>query len=62
MSFTLEGVGKQIAVIKNKENPKAKDRKVFLSSEEEAKNNYNRLETKENEFFQVVKDPDAERI
>ena len=37
MSFNLEGLGKQIAVIKNKENSKAKDRKVFLSSEDEAK-------------------------
>jgi Cdc6-like AAA superfamily ATPase len=62
MSFNLESVGKQIAVIKNKENSKAKDRKVFLSSEDEAKNNYDRLETKGNEYFQVVKDPDSERI
>ena len=51
MSFNLEGVGKQIAVIKHKENSKAKDKKVYLSSDDEAKNNYDRLETKGNEYF-----------
>jgi hypothetical protein len=48
MSFNFESVGKQIAVIKHKENPKAKEKKVFLSTDEEAKNNYDGLETKSN--------------
>ena len=33
-----------------------------MSSEEEAKNSYSSLETKANEFFQLVKDPEQERI
>ena len=62
MSSNFESVGKQIAVIKNKNDSKAKDKKVFLSSDGDAKNNYDNLETKSNEYFQLVKDPEAERI
>ena len=36
MSFNYEGVGKNIAVVKNKNN-EIKDKKVYMSSEEEAK-------------------------
>ena len=61
MSFNYEGVGKNIAVVKNKNN-EIKDKKVYMSSEEEAKNSYSTLETKANEFFQLVKDPEQERI
>jgi hypothetical protein len=62
MSFDYKGVGKTIAVIKNKNNDKVKDKNVYMSSEEEAKKGYSTLETKANEFFQLVKDPDQERI
>jgi len=62
MSFNFESVGKQIAVIKNKNDTKAKEKKVFLSSDSDAKNNYDNVETKSNEYFQLVKDPEAERI
>ena len=62
MSFNFESVGKQIAVIKNKNDTKAKEKKVFLSSDSDAKNNYDNVETKTNEYFQLVKDPEAERI
>ena len=62
MSFNFESVGKQIAVIKNKNDTKAKEKKVFLSSDSYAKNNYDNVETKSNEYFQLVKDPEAERI
>ena len=61
MSFNYEGAGKNIAVVKNKNN-EIKDKKVYMSSEEEAKNSYSSLETKANEFFQLVKDPEQERI
>ena len=61
MSFNYEGVGKNIAVVKNKNN-EIKDKKVYMSCEEEAKNSYSSLETKANEFFQLVKDPEQERI
>ena len=37
MSFNYEGVGKNIAVVKNKNNDKLKDKNVYMSSEEEAK-------------------------
>ena len=62
MSFNYEGVGKNIAVVKNKNNDKVKDKNVYMSSEEEAKNSYSTLETKANEYFQLVKDPEQERI
>ena len=62
MSFNYEGVGKQIAVIKNIKDSKAKDKKVYLSSDADAKNNYDNVETKSNELFQLVKDPESERI
>ena len=47
MSFNYEGVGKHIAVFKNKNN-EIKDKKVYMRSEEEAKNSYSTLETKAN--------------
>ena len=62
MSFNYEGVGKNIAVVKNKNNDKVKDKNVYMSGEEEAKNSYSTLETKANEYFQLVKDPEQERI
>ena len=62
MSFNYEGVGKTIAVVKNENNDNIKDKNVYMSSEEEAKNSYSTLETKANEFFQLVKDPEQERI
>ena len=62
MSFNYEGVGKNIAVVKNKNNDKVKDKNVYMSCEEKAKNSYSTLETKANEFFQLVKDPEQERI
>ena len=62
MSFNYEGVGKNIAVVKNKNNDKIKDKNVYMSGEEEAKNSYSTLETKANEFFQLVKDPEQEPI
>ena len=37
MSFNYEGVRKNIAVVKNKNNV-IKDKKVYMSCEEEAKN------------------------
>ena len=61
MSFNYEEAGKNIAVVKNKNN-EIKDKNVYMSSEEEAKNSYSTLETKANEFFQLVKDPEQERI
>ena len=73
MSFNYEGVGKNIAVVKNKNNEnsrsefrggnapdKVNDKNVYMSGEEEAKNSYSTLETKANEFFQLVKDPEQE--
>ena len=54
MSFNYERVGKQIAVIENKNDSKAKDKKVYLSSDADAKNNYDNVETKSNELFQLV--------
>jgi hypothetical protein len=62
MSFNYEGVGKNIAVVKNKNNDKVKVKNVYMSSKEEAKNSYPTLETKANECFQLVKDPEQERI
>lgn len=62
MSFNYEGVGKNIAVVKSKTQQKAKDKKVYMSDDEEAKNNYPSLETKANEYFQLVKDAEQERI
>ena len=47
MSFNYEGVGKNIAVVKNKNN-EIKDKKVYMSCEEEGKNSYSSLETKAN--------------
>jgi hypothetical protein len=41
MSFNYEGVGKTIAVVKNKNNDKVKDKNVYMSSEEEAKKLFN---------------------
>jgi len=35
---------------------------VYLSSDADAKNNYDNVETKSNELFQLVKDPESERI
>ena len=61
MSFNYEGVGKTIAVVKNKNNDKVKDKNVYMSSEEEAKNSYSTLETKADEFFQLFKDPEQEQ-
>jgi hypothetical protein len=75
MSFNYEEVGKTIAEVKYKNNEnsrsdfsggnapdKVKDKNVYMSGEEEAKNTYSTLETKANEYFQLVKDPDQERI
>jgi hypothetical protein len=39
MSFNYEGVGKNIAVVKNKNN-EIKDKNVYMSGEEKAKNSY----------------------
>ena len=62
MSFNYEGVGKTIAVVKNKNN-EIKDKKIYMSSEEEAKTIVIQpVETKANEYFQLVKDPEQERI
>ena len=63
--FNFES-GKQIAVIKkknDKENKKEKDKKVFMNNEDDnIKNSYKSLETPPAEYFQLVKDPEAERI
>ena len=49
-------------MVKNKNN-EIIDKKVYMSGEEEeAKNSYSTLETKANEYFQLVKDPDQERL
>ena len=65
--FNFES-GKQIAVIKKKnekdnKDKKAKDKKVFMNNEDDnIKNSYKSLETPPAEYFQLVKDPEAERI
>lgn len=62
--FNFES-GKQIAVIKkkNEKDKKAKDKKVFMNNEDDnIKNSYKSLETRQGEYFQLVKDPEVERI
>ncbi len=54
--------GKQIAIIKKKNDEKSKGKKVFLNNNNEIKNSYEDIKVKDSEYIQLTADPESERI
>ena len=62
MNFNFEE-GKQIAVIKKKNDEKYKGKKVFMNQpEQNIKQSYDKIDVKDNEYIQLTSDPDSERM
>lgn len=62
MSFNYEE-GKQIAILKKRNDEKYKGKKIFLNDpKQDVKQAYENLQAKDNEYFQLTSDPESERI